>query len=139
MHQSVDEQLVNNSTTRNIHSSILLLANPSPTNSAGLHMIQEEHQQNVTSSSNQQYFHANQSSSSSSSEALTDENEMDCDVDYHHQPQPHHPQPLPHHQEQFFYPSHYHPPSVSSCFYCNTNPLLAQHVAIPTTSSSYIP
>ena len=122
----------------------LCLANPSPTNVAGLQMIQEEHQQNLASLSNQQYSQSNQSSSSSSSEALTDENEMDCDVDppppHHHHPHHHHHHHSQPHQGQLFYSSSsYHPSAPSSCFYCNTNPLLAQHVAIPTTTSSYIP
>jgi hypothetical protein len=101
---------------------------PSPTNSAGLHMIQEEHQQNPTFLYNYQYSEQNQSSSSSSSEALEnvddDENEMDCDV--HHHP-----------EQNLFCPSHYHP--TSSSFYCNNSPLIAQHLAIPTTTSSYMP
>ncbi|CAF3508699.1 unnamed protein product [Rotaria socialis] len=107
---------------------------PSPTNSAGLHMIQEEHQQNpLLLSSNYQYSNQNKSSSSSSSEGLAniddDDNEMDCDVHhyYHHQ------------TPQFFSPSHYHPPpQTSSLFHCNKNPLLAQHLTIPTTTS-YMP
>jgi hypothetical protein len=95
-------------------------------------MIQEEHQQNPTLLSNYQCSDQNKSSSSSSSsEGLEngedDENEMDCDVHHHH----HHP------EQPLFCPSHYHSPSSS--FYCNTSPLLAQHVAIPTTTSSYIP
>ncbi|CAM4746277.1 unnamed protein product [Rotaria magnacalcarata] len=107
---------------------------PSPTNSAGLHMIQEEHQQNpLLLSSNCQYSNQNKSSSSSSSEGLAniddDDNEMDCDVHHYY----HHRTP------QFFGPSHYHPPPpTSSLFHCNTNPLLAQHLTIPTTTS-YMP
>jgi hypothetical protein len=104
------------------------LAVPSPTNSAGLHMIQEEHQQNPVLLTNYQYSDQNKSSSSSSSEALAnddDENEMDCDA--HHHP-----------EQQLFCPSHFHP--QPSSFYCNTSPsLLAQHLAIPTTTSSYMP
>lgn len=95
-------------------------------------MIQEEHQQNpLLLSSNYQYSHQNKSSSSSSSEGLAnvddDENEMDCDVDHSH----HY-----HHQEpQYFSPSHYHPPPSSSLFNCNRSSLLAQHLAMPTTTS----
>jgi hypothetical protein len=93
-------------------------------------MIQEEHQQNPLLT-NYQQSNQNKSSSSSSSEALAnvdnDENEMDCDVHHYH----HHP------EQQLFRPSHYHPPPSS--FYCNTSPLLAQHLAIPTTTASYMP
>ncbi|CAF3634686.1 unnamed protein product [Rotaria sp. Silwood1] len=111
---------------------------PSPTNSVGLHMIQEEHQQNpLLLSSNYQYSNQNKSSSSSS-EALAsiddDDNEMDCDVhDNHHHHHHHHP------QQQFFCPSHYRPPPTASLFHYNNNPLLAQHLAIPTTTASYMP
>jgi hypothetical protein len=93
-------------------------------------MIQEEHQQHPVLLPNYQYSEQNKSSSSSSSEALAnddDENEMDCDAHHHHHPE----QPL-------FCPSHYHP--QPSSYYCNTSPpLLAQHLAIPTTTSSYMP
>ncbi len=92
-------------------------------------MIQEEHQQNPILLSNSQCSDQNKSSSSSSSEGLEngedDETEMDCDVHHHHPEQP------------LFFPSHYHSPSSS--FYCNTSPLLAQNLPIPTTTSSYIP
>ncbi|CAF0868718.1 unnamed protein product [Rotaria sordida] len=123
--------------TNNTDSPIIrrAAAVSSPTNSAGLHMIQEEHQQNplLVSSLNYQYSSQNKSSSSSSSEALAniddEENEMDCDVHHHH----HH-----HMQQQYFCPSHYHPPPTSSLFHYNS-PLLAQQLAIPTTTSSYIP
>lgn len=98
-------------------------------------MIQEEHQQNnILLSSN--YPHSDRKisppSSSSSSEASAniddDENEMDCDVHHHHH----------HHSEQpLFLSSHYH--SQSPSFYCNTSPLITQHLPIPTTTSSYVP
>jgi hypothetical protein len=105
-------------------------AAPSPTNSAGLHIIQEEHQQNPILLPNYQYINQNKSVSSSS-EALKnvdgDENEMDCDVHHHHPEQP-----------LLFHPPYYHHPPPS-LFYCNTSPLLAQHLAIPTTTSSYMP
>ncbi|CAF2816898.1 unnamed protein product [Rotaria sp. Silwood2] len=121
--------------TNNTDSPIVRRATtvPSPTNSVGLHMIQEEHQQNpLLLSSNYQYSNQNRSSSSSSSEALAniddDESEMDCDVHHHHHPAP-----------QYFCPSHYHPPPTSSLFHYNNSPLLAQHLAIPTTTASYMP
>ncbi|CAF0968300.1 unnamed protein product [Adineta steineri] len=108
---------------------------PSPTNSPVLHMIREEHQQNPLLSSNYQSTNRNKSSSSSSSSEASavnddDENEMDCDVVHHHH---HHHLP----EQKLFRPSHYHPPSPS--FYCNTSPILAQHLRIPTTTSSYMP
>ncbi|CAF4656483.1 unnamed protein product, partial [Rotaria socialis] len=138
VHPTYTQSPLSNYPTNNNDTSVVRRAAgntvPSPTNSAGLHMIQEEHQQNpLLLSSNYQYSNQNKSSSSSSSEGLAniddDDNEMDCDVHhyYHHQ------------TPQFFSPSHYHPPpQTSSLFHCNKNPLLAQHLTIPTTTS-YMP
>jgi hypothetical protein len=59
---------------------------------------------------------------------------MDCDVHNHHLKQ----------QRQFIrspYPfirAPYHPRTTAP-YYCNTSPLLAQRLAIPTTTSSYTP
>ena len=122
------------------------LAVPSPTNSIGLHRIQEEHQQQQQQQQEQPFLqpalnsfsnYQIQSRSSSSSEGVTrdddDETEMDCDID-HHLP-PHH-----HSEQQLFCQTHYHH-SIPTAFYCSTNnPLLAQHLPIPTTTSSaYMP
>ena len=116
---------------------IFFLAVPSPTNS--LHIIREENQQHRFLSSSSQN---KSSSSSSSSEGLydidDDENEMDCEVNHYH----HHQVPQ---RQQFirpsipFYRAPYHhraPPP----YYCNSSPLLAQRLTIPTTAtSSYTP
>jgi len=92
-------------------------------------MIQEEHQQNTLLPSNYQYSDKTKSLSSSTAANIgDDENEMDCDVHHHYHP---------HSEEQLFLSSHYHPQSPS--FYCNTSPLITQHLPIPTTTSSYTP
>ncbi|CAF1173024.1 unnamed protein product [Rotaria sp. Silwood1] len=111
---------------------------PSPTNSTILHIIREEHQQNPFVSMNKQ---TKSSSSSSSSEGLynldKDEYEMDYDVNTQHLQ----PQLKP--QQHFIRPPYrlhrppYHP-RIPASYYCNMNPLHAQHLAMPTTTS-YIP
>ena len=113
-----------------------ILAVPSPTNSLGLHRIQEENQRNPRMFLTGQRSDQNQSSSSSSEGLANGDdddhgNEMDCDV------QMQHPAQLPPIQERFR-PPYFHPPPPPS-FFCNTSPLLAQHLAIPTTTSSYMP
>ncbi|CAF1031518.1 unnamed protein product [Adineta ricciae] len=111
---------------------------PSPTSSLGLQIIREEHQLNPFVSSRSQN---KSSSSSSSSEGLCnnvdDEDEMDCDVQNHPIPPQLSPQQQP---RQFIRPSthslyrvpyhHQTPPP----YYCNTSPLLAQYLVIPTTT-----
>jgi hypothetical protein len=62
-----------------------------------------------------------------------DENEMDCDVSKHHLK-----------QQQFIRPPFpvIRPPyrhRAGAPYYCNSNPLLAQRLAIPTTTASYTP
>jgi len=116
-----------------------VLAVSSPTNSVGgLHIIREEHQQNSFISSDSQN---KSSSSSSSSEGLynidddDDENEMDCDVNKHHLKQ----------QQQFIRPpfpvirTPYRRHRTGAPYYCNSNPLLAQRLAISTNTASYTP
>ncbi len=116
---------------------IFFSAVPSPTNSVGLHIIQEEHQENPFRSSTSQ---DKSSSSSSSSEALynihDDDDEMDCGVNNH---------PVKQKQQQQFtrppyplYRAPYHHRATAP-YYCNRSPLLAQRLAIPTTTSSYTP
>ncbi len=66
------------------------------------------------------------------------DDEMDCDVQ-HHYPTKQQPQ-----QRQFIrppYPFNRAPynPRTTAPYYCNTSPLLAQRLAIPTTTSSYTP
>lgn len=109
---------------------------PSPTNSTVLHMIREEHQQNPFQPPGSQ---TKCSSSSSSSEGLhnldKDEYEMDYDLTNQsfQQPQQQKTQhfirpPYP------FYRAPYHHRAPAP-YYCHTSPLLAQHLAISTTSS----
>lgn len=130
--QKLQKQYSTNNSDRRI------AAVPSPTNSIGLHMIQEEHQHHQPLLPNFSTYHE-QSRSSSSSEGVAhdddDENEMDCDINHHHHHLPPH-----HHSEQHLYcPTHFHH-STPTSFFCNTNnPLLAQHLPIPTTTSSYMP
>ncbi|CAF1010654.1 unnamed protein product [Rotaria sordida] len=108
---------------------------PSPTNSTGLHIIREEHQQNPFISSNIQ-TKSSTSSSSASSEGLynidKDEYEMDYDINHHNlQPQP---------KQHFirppypFYRTHYHHRTPAP-YHSNTDPLNAQHLAVSTTTS----
>nr|BAJ95121.1 predicted protein [Hordeum vulgare subsp. vulgare] len=137
----------------NTSESVMIRRNtaiPSPTNSLSLHMIQEEHlhpppppphhhrqpqQQNNLLSANYSYSNRNKSRSSSSSETSApideDEHAMDCDD---------HPSNLHHQEQNLFSSSHFHPSTSSpSRFYYNTSPLTAQHLPIPTTTSSYVP
>ena len=112
-------------------------------------MIQEEHlhhpppphhhhqpqQQSNLLSVNYSYSNRNKSRSSSSSETSApideDEHMMDCDE---------HPPNLHHQEQNLFSSSHFHPSTSSpSRFYYNTSPLTAQHLPIPTTTSSYVP
>jgi hypothetical protein len=82
--------------------------------------------------------HNKSSSSSSSSEGLydidDDENEMDCELNNHHAQQR---QPLIRPSLPFYRAPYHHqgPPP----YYCNTSPLLAQRLAIPTTTAPYTP
>jgi len=110
---------------------------PSPTNSLTLHMIREENQQNPTISSKSQHH---SSSSSSSSEALynidDDEDEMDCDNQT--QPQKQRALARPPSYQFTRIPYHHHR-ATTAPYYCNTSPLLAQRLAIPTMTSTYTP
>jgi hypothetical protein len=113
---------------------LFIEAVPSPTNSIGLHIIREENQHNpfiVTKTANKSH-----SSSSSSSDGLPsiddDDNEMDCDVNIQHSQQQFIRPPY-----SFYRAPHHH--QIPLLYYCNTNPLFAQHSAIPTSTSSYMP
>lgn len=99
-------------------------------------MIREENQQNPMISSKSQ---RHSSSSSSSSEALynidDDEDEMDCDNQY----QPQKQRALVRPPSYQFPRIPYHPRATTAPYYCNTSPLLAQRLAIPTMTSTYTP
>ena len=106
------------------------LAAPSPTNLVGLHRIQEEHQRNPLS-----YPNPTKSPSPSSVVLINGDDEqhaMDCDV----QINAHAPYPTP--DDLFRAPFCQAPPAS---FFYNTSSLLAQQLAIPTTSttSSFMP
>ncbi|CAF1935183.1 unnamed protein product [Rotaria magnacalcarata] len=114
---------------------------PSPTNSTGLHIIREEHQQNPFLSS---MLQNKSSSSSSSSEGLhnidNDDYEYEMDYDLQNQQLQQHQQQKQQHFIRPPYPynrapNHHRAPAP---YYCHTNPLLAQHLAI-STASSYTP
>ncbi|CAF4768421.1 unnamed protein product [Rotaria socialis] len=114
---------------------------PLPTNSTGLHIIREEHQQNPFLSSMPQNI---SSSSSPSSEGLhnidNDEYEYEMDYDLQNQQLEQHQQQKQQHFIRPPYPYNrapYHHRAPAP-YYCHTNPLLAQHLAI-STASSYTP
>ncbi|CAF1075592.1 unnamed protein product [Adineta steineri] len=137
LQKQVQKYPMNNNTNSPINRRASAV--PSPTNSLGLHIIREEHQQNPFLPTRLQ---TKSPSSSSSSEALynidDDDDEMDCEV-HNHQ----HAQQQSQSQQSIrppypFYRVPYHQQTPPP-YYCNTSPLLAQYLVIPTTTSSSTP